>query len=293
MLRSILCLLSGAAALLLGGCTDRQEARPAVWVVRDADTTLYITGTVHLLPDGVDWHHGPIDRAIADADELITELSPEALAAAPATAQHYLYGPLDLSPETRFPAELRDDYRRFANAEMGRVPNMNRLDDWALALLMAQAVATDAGLEGDNGMDNGLVDTFNRAGKKHGGLETADDQFSRFDAIPQSEQRVMLHRMMAEIAAGNADDRLRETVAAWTRGDMAALAAIIDRDKAVAPGAHRLMLTERNQIWAGQLLERLKRPGTVLIAVGAGHLAGSESLIAELGARGIEARRLP
>ncbi|HEY0114242.1 MAG TPA: TraB/GumN family protein, partial [Allosphingosinicella sp.] len=42
----------------------------------------------------------------------------------------------------------------------------------------------------------------------------------------------------------------------------------------------------------GWLAQRMERPGTVLFAVGAGHLAGRDSVQSMLAARGIQARRI-
>ena len=97
---------------------------------------------------------------------------------------------------------------------------------------------------------------------------------------------------MRNIANGTADDRMMATVDAWARGDIDALAAIIERDAAKGPETYRLLLTVRNARWADQLDARMDRPGVVLVAVGAGHLAGPDSLLAQLAARGWTATRL-
>ncbi len=282
-----------AAAGLLSGCTSAPDrtATPAVWVVRDADTTLYITGTVHLLPDGLDWRTGPIRTAMEQAGELVTELDPDELERAPATAQAFLYGERTVPLSSRFPAELASDFADMAR-DLPSLPNMARLDDWAVALLLAQRVATEAGLDADNGMDGGLIAWFGDAGRPRSGLETAADQFGQFDAIPAQEQRRALVEMMRNIANGTADDRMMATVDAWARGDIDALAAIIERDAAKGPETYRLLLTVRNARWADQLDARMDRPGVVLVAVGAGHLAGPDSLLAQLAARGWTATRL-
>ena len=282
------------AALLLTGCSGavEQNARPAVWAVRETGTTIYLTGTVHLLPDGVNWRNGAIVGAIGDSDELVTELAPAQLARVSDVAKRYTYGDAMVQPRERFDLDLREDYIALEGNELPLVGTMAALDDWALALMLARVSADKAGMRAANGMDSALIQEFADARKPRLGLETAEDQFSAFDAIPMPEQRVMLNRLMRDIAAGRADDRLRDTVAAWSQGDMEALAAIIARDAADAPSTHHLLLTERNRKWAAWIERRLKQPGTVLVAVGAGHLAGPNSLIALLAARGIRAERL-
>ena len=45
-----------------------------MWVIRDADSTIYITGTIHMMPDGVKWDSEKLRDAIKDAKELWLEL---------------------------------------------------------------------------------------------------------------------------------------------------------------------------------------------------------------------------
>jgi uncharacterized protein len=292
-MRSYLAIV--VAALLLSGCgkSVEKKAFPAVWLLRDADTTIYLAGTVHLLPNATNWANGPIVQAMADADALVTELSPDELGAAPAVAQHYLYNDRSVPPASRFDPKLQKAFAALQSAKLPRQPRMDNLDDWALALLMAQTVAAEAELSGENGMDNGLIAAFDDAGKQRLGLETAADQFSRFDAIPAAEQRFMLNRLMRNIANDTADDQLTSIVDAWSGGNVTALAEIIARDAALAPQTHRLLLVERNHRWADWITDRMKRPGTILVAVGAGHLAGQDSLLEQLADRDLNAKRLP
>jgi uncharacterized protein len=292
MLRCL--LIYWLAALLLAGCSGgiEQKAVPAVWVVRATGTTIYLTGTVHLLPDDVNWRNGPIVAAIADADELVTELSPGQLARVGSVAERYTRGDAIIQPRERFDLDLRDDYAALEGDELPVVEAMAALDDWALALMLARVSADQADLSAANGMDSALIAEFASAGKARLGLETPEDQFAAFDAIPLPEQRRMLNRLMRDMAEGRADDRLRATVAAWSRGDMEALAAIVARDAAAAPSAHHLLLADRNRKWAQWIKQRLERPGTVLVAVGAGHLAGPDSLLSLLAAQGLQVERL-
>jgi uncharacterized protein len=282
------------AAQLLAGCSGAlpQKATPAVWAVRSDGTTIYLTGTIHLLPDNMDWRNGPIVAAMDDAQELVTELAPDQLARVATVAARYTHSYQMVQPRERFDLDLRDDYVALEGKELPIVGAMAALDDWALALMLARVSADRAGLSARNGMDGALIADFEAANKSQLGLETPEDQFAAFDAIAAPEQRKMLNRLMRDMAEERADDRLRATVDAWARGDLDALAALIARDAGDAPGAHQLLLVKRNRKWADWVALRLERPGTVLVAVGAGHLAGPDSLIALLGARGIRVERL-
>src|SRR5438270_5057597 len=50
-----------------------QAARPALWEISDADTTIYLFGTIHLLPDKLQWRTAAFDQAVAASNQLVVE----------------------------------------------------------------------------------------------------------------------------------------------------------------------------------------------------------------------------
>jgi uncharacterized protein YbaP (TraB family) len=52
------------------------------------------------------------------------------------------------------------------------------------------------------------------------------------------------------------------------------------------------LVVKRNAAWTRWLKQRLDRPGTVLFAVGAAHLAGPQSVQKMLAASGLQAKRV-
>ena len=67
-----------------GGCTA--AADPAMWVVKDADSTVYLLGTIHVLKPGVQWRSEKLDAALKSSDEFWMEAD---LQADPAIVQTY------------------------------------------------------------------------------------------------------------------------------------------------------------------------------------------------------------
>src|SRR3546814_20881324 len=49
-------------------------ARPALWKVADDDTTIWLFGTIHILPENIAWYAGPVAKAFDAASELVTEI---------------------------------------------------------------------------------------------------------------------------------------------------------------------------------------------------------------------------
>ncbi len=286
-------------ALLLSGCDAQrpQPVTPALWLVTDMDadrdrapSRTYLLGTVHVLPRRVHWHHGPLARAVAEADLLITELSPAELARAPAVAAALAPRRTPQPIAQRLAADEQAMLGRFAAQQRLALDGLSGLDDWAVALTLAQASGRAAQLSPGNGVDAQLMRHFRRSGRTVAGLERAEDQFEPMEAMALDDQRVMLRRAIRELPQAPA--RLRMLVATWSSGDMAALDAVIAEQQTRAPALHQSMLTDRNRRWLDRLDRLHQREGTRLVAVGAAHMVGPDGLPALLAERGYRVTRV-
>jgi uncharacterized protein YbaP (TraB family) len=79
---------------------------------------------------------------------------------------------------------------------------------------------------------------------------------------------------------------------AWKHGDQRVFVRMLGQLEKASPDTYRMMFTERNGRWADWIRARLQTPGTVFVAVGAGHLAGKDSLLVQLAERGIPSQRV-
>lgn len=283
-----------AAALLplllaaCGGAETGPKARPAIWLVEDSDTHIYILGTMHALPPGTDWDGGKVAEAIDAADELVMELSPTELAAAGGVFQELAPRNKPLAIETRLQGKALIGYRALETS--GRNFGAEGLDDWAVMVLMGQRIAQNAGLSPADGVEAGLTGKFEAAKKPIGGLETARAQLMLFETLDPAAQRTLLTR-----AAEEADTAVKDVgalTAAWARGDVAALEKVINEDIDSVPAARKAIITDRNRLWSAWAKRCMQRPGTVLVAVGAGHLVGADGMPAMLEAEGLTVKRV-
>lgn len=259
-----------------------------MWLVADDDTRIYLLGTMHALPRGTDWHGGKVAAAIATADELVMELSPAQAAAAGPAFQKLAPRTAPLPIDARLRGKALANYR--ALEDSGDEFGGDALDDWAIVVLIGQRVADNAGLEHASGVERGLTEKFQAAGKPIGGLETARGQLALFERLDPATQRILLTR-----AAAGADTAMAEVTAltaAWRRGDVPALAAMINEDVETVPEARRTIITDRNRRWSAWARQRMTRPGTVLVAVGAGHLVGTDGVPTLLAADGLTVTRV-
>jgi len=259
-----------------------------MWLVEDQDTRIYLLGTMHALPRGTDWDEGKVADAIEAADELVLELSPDELAAAGNVFQELAPRKGPLAIEARLQGKALIGYRALETS--GRDFGAEGLDDWAVMVLMGQRVAQNARLSPADGVETGLTEKFEAAGKPIGGLETARGQLMLFERLDPAVQRALLTRAAEE--SGTAVKDVGALTAAWGRGDVAALEKVINEDVDSVPAARTAIITDRNRRWSAWAKRRMLQPGTVLMAVGAGHLVGTDGVPTMLEAEGLKVTRV-
>lgn len=279
-------VLIGLAALLPSCDRPRPvEARPALYRLQDADTVIWLLGTVHVLPERVQWETPAIVEAERSADTLVTELPAIDPHVASETFARIGKG-AGLPPIIeRVPPALRPKLEALAARVQLSLDDLSGMKSWAAALTLSAATAgADSNASAAAGVDAVIGQRL--AGKTRIGLETLSGQLGLFDALTEDDQR----RLLADAVAG--DGNYRATLDAWARGDEARIAALVARPFADAPVIEAVLLTRRNARWAAWIGARMAAPGRVLVAVGAGHLAGPKSVIARLRAAGWKVRRV-
>lgn len=287
-------IAAALAALSIAGCAaPRAEAarRPALWAISDSDTKIYLFGTFHLLPAGHPWRSGKIDSALARSGELVTEIGVADDTSEAAQAIVALGMARGLPPLIeRVPVDRRDELRQIVSESGIPVAALDRLETWAAALSLMGVMFKRLGLSGEAGVETGLTLDYKRAGKPIRGLETVAEQIGFFDTLSEDAQRTFLVGLLED------PEEMRQQFArmldAWSVGDVEGIAATFNEDVNLSGELRELLLRRRNAKWADWLAHRLDRPGTIFVAVGAGHLAGPDSVQAMLKARGLKARRL-
>jgi uncharacterized protein YbaP (TraB family) len=266
-------------------------ARPALWAVKDADTTIYLFGTVHLLPNDADWHDATLDRAVADSQALYIELTDDDPGNMMALVLRY---GLDAAHPLSSQLDADEQQRLRTVATEAGVPGgmqaLNVMRPWLAALTLTTAPLLKAGLDPEHGVDKQLKAQMSAAGKPVFGLETAEQQMRFLADLPQEVQLDFLRSAMRDADKG--PTQLPRLIDAWKDGDVATIARLEDEDmRQTAPELYQRLLVQRNEAWATKIAALLQQPGTVFIAVGAAHLAGPDSVQAQLHKLGIEAAR--
>lgn len=262
---------------------------PALWKVADEDTTIYLFGTVHILPQGIEWYDATIAEALAGSDIIVTEIpmDPASEAAMGQLAQAKGTLPAGTTLRSLLTAEQTTTYEA-ALAKIGAPPAaFDTYKPWLTGLTLSLIPLMQQGYTPGAGVEKVLLD---KAGDKpQGALETAEFQLGIFDGMEQSAQITF----MMEAASGMDEvaPMLNRMVTEWAKGDADQLAEVMNEgmeDPAVADA----LLYSRNANWAEWIDARMDEPGTVFIAVGAGHLAGAKSVQDYLTEKGITVARV-
>ena len=296
-LKSLLRPLSAVSALFLGlgGGAEAREperGRPALWVVSDPDTTVYLFGTIHLLPKGVDWQSSKLSDALAKSDELVIEtIIDEKNPMLFMNALNSLAARPDLPPLRQRVSEDKRTALDAAVKASGLPPMVyDRLETWAAAFLLLGSKFRGIGLAAEDGVELVLRKSFLERQRPIEALETNVEQLGFFDRLPEDAQRALL-----EGAIGTDKDMKSEFGAmldAWKIGDVEKIAKTFDKDLAETPALRDALMIQRNRNWAQWIDKRMAEPGSVMLAVGAGHLAGSESVQRHLEAKGYRVERV-
>jgi len=240
------------------------DIQPALFAVSDADTTVYIFGTFHALDGQTDWFKSRVRGAFEGSDELVLEtLVPE-------------------GPE---------------KAQLATMPRWRAMMTPSASFLATTRMAINAGrsqgMQVDNGADMVLRHAAEAEGKPVEGLETLESQLAMFTKMPAAAREPKAGEPVPETSPMDSLSKaMSEMQNAWKHGDQSVFVRMLGQLNQASPTTYRMMFTERNGRWADWIRARLQTPGTVFVAVGAGHLAGNDSLLVQLAQRGIPSQRI-
>jgi len=266
------------------------DADPALWVVKDKDTTIYLFGTIHVLKPGLSWFDDGVKKAFDSSDELVLEMvQPDQ-----ATMQNIVLSKAySLSGPTlteRLPEADRGNYLKAMNS-LGIPPAaFDRAQPWFAATNLSLLPLMKLGYDPKSGPETVLTEAAATEKKAIEGLETPEQQIGYLAGLPEKVQMAFLESTLKDLP--KTEETMNGMVAAWSRGDPDALAKFMNDGLDDSPELAKTLLFDRNARWAQWIKARLDKPGTVFVAVGAGHLAGRQSVIDQLKTLKIKAKRV-
>lgn len=243
------------------------DAHPALWVVNDEDTIIYLFGTFHALDGKSEWFNDEVRTAFSGSRELVLET---------------------IVPDTlRKPVTQRPSPRGVGMQTVGPFAGSA---SFLTTSKMVMSAGRSQGMSTDQGADTVLRRAADDAGMPVHGLETFDFQIGMFGKMQGAKppaDPAEAARTKAAVAAVLA--RLQTD---WNHGDVEGFVPMLQQMEARSPGTYKLLFNDRNNRWAYWIAKRLQQPGVVFVAVGAGHLAGKDSVQHKLSLYGIRTARV-
>ncbi|MEO0501205.1 MAG: TraB/GumN family protein [Pseudomonadota bacterium] len=267
-----------------------RDADPALFRLGDKDTTVYLFGTFHLLDGKTSW----FDEAVRDAFETADELVIETVTPDPAIVAEIITARAIDPTGTPLSATMTPGKFERLVAETAKLglpaAALEPMDPWFAAITLVGLQYAKLGLTPENGADQILRNAAEADGKPVSGLEEFAWQIDLFDTLSEPQQVAFLEAGLDDLV--DLDMMVGALVEGWNEGDIDTVAALVNDGFAADAALRDRLLTDRNGNWADWIEQRLETPGTVFMAVGVGHLAGTGSVQDQLADRGIETERV-
>ena len=278
-------------AALEGARETNGSGAPAMWTLSDDDTEIHIFGTVHLLRPDLNWRTEAFDTALAGADTIVFEVDMKSEAAQRAIATDFLArGMYDDGRTLREVLSPFDEAIVSAAFDSLGVPldAMNTFEPWMASVNLGVMKLVADGYDPNSGVETVIESEAAEAGKSFAFLETISQQSDAFDLLPEDEQISMLYE--SALLLEESPQMLDLLVDEWADGDVAGIASLVASPEGVgfSDAAYNSLLVKRNRNWVPQIEAMLDEPGSIFVAVGAGHLAGPDSVITMLRDKGYE-----
>ena len=249
------------------------RAEPPVWVIKDADSTITLFGSIHLLPQ-VHWKPKAVTDALRTADDVWFEipLDPASQLAGSQSAIRFAMLPSGQTLRSLLDAPTRARLEKIAPTLNLAPAYLDRLQPWMADLVLSQAFVDKAGARASQGVEMVLFKEV-PPGAQLKSFETGEQQIRMLATLPVKEQIAGLAETLRQIE--EEPEAFDDIVADWVRGDLSGLAEeALEPIRKASPLYFDVMITRRNADWVKQIKQRLAGSGETLMVVGVGHLVG-------------------
>jgi len=269
----------------------QSAGHPALWVVKGPQSTVYLFGSVHLLPKDRQWRTPQLNAAVESSQTLWLEVTG---ADDPKIAQPIL---MELGIDAAHPLSSKLSKEQLAKLDTeAKTFNMSEallepMRPWFAALTLGVAPLLQSGADSNSGVESILTAEFKKRQRQVAGFETLSQQFHFFADLPPKTELDYLNLTIDDFAKGQA--QFKQLVDAWFQGDQERLDSIVDRQWRIEhPEIYEVLIAKRNRYFAQRIEDLIKGEGTSFVAIGAGHYVGPDGVIALLAQDGFQVQKL-
>lgn len=286
-------LIAGMAAALAVAFAGQAPAAPAMWAVRDKDSTIYLFGSMHILEPGVQWRTRAFDAAYARSSTLWFETDNASLT--DKAKMNDLVQRFGLDEAHPLSGKLNAEDRAALKATLAAagIPEagMERLRPWIAALVLTILPYRRNGFDSQAGADAVVSEAAAKDKKTLRAFETVDASAHLLADLPEPVQIQLLEDALQEKGRPVVD--IRAIQKAWVSGDLVKLGPLLVADmRKQRPDLYEALIHRRNGAWADTLTQEMKGAGVQMVEVGALHMVGDEGLPALMRARGFKVVRV-
>lgn len=282
--------------MMLGVGTASAEApKPLLWKVSDADNSLYLLGSFHMLKAEDYPLAKSTDVAFDDAEQVYFEITPDE-ANNPALGQKMTQAAMRTDGKTLQQSVSAETWKKFEDyAAKNNLPtaNFQSFEAWFVGLILTLTETQKIGMESALGLDKHFMDRAAKSGKPGKGLETGDSQIAIFDNMTAKQQEQFLQEALGDSDKLKAE--MEKLHSAWRKGDDKALFKKLTSDmRKNSPELYQIINLDRNKAWLPKLEDLLKTNTNddILVVVGAMHLVGNDGVVKMLKDKGYKVERM-
>ena len=272
--------------------TPEIASGPAIWRVRSGESTVYLFGSIHILPNGYRWLTPRIVGAMNASDLFVFEVQIDKDARAEERDFLSKNGVLRQRQTIRgvlTPGEF-DRYATVMQAAGLSAHDYERYRPWLASLMLGLAYLHPDDLTALKGADDEVMKFAREHDRPSLYLETAQQQLELLTSGSEESQIAELRHLIDTLPGSREiESKLLE---AWSSGDIDRLTAVLGGIFNPSPETERFLLSRRNHLWLAVIDPLLQRPGTAMVTVGAAHIAGSNGLIALICGEGYRIEKL-
>jgi hypothetical protein len=289
-----------AFALVLAFAPDVASARtdrppePALWRMSAGKSTVYLFGSIHMLPRDWRWRTKAIDAAIRSSDVFVfeTALIPKDIG----KMRRYVRENGTLPRGHVLSNMLSPRGFRDFNKALTLTPldpeSVNSMRPWLALMVLGDYQIQNGPLRSfaEEGVDFAIEQEAQAARKPVRHLETAESQFEILIQTTPDDDIAGFEADLHDLL--NADDKYRRLLEGWTVGSQTAIAKVLTEEAERNPGETKLLLDKRNRNWVPQIESMMVSKQTIFVTAGAAHFVGPGSVLDILCVRGWKVQRI-
>ncbi|WP_417319902.1 TraB/GumN family protein [Emcibacter sp.] len=286
----VVIIFSGGAVQAAEGLPT--TATPALWKIEKEEATVYFLGSFHVLPKGLTWYQGNVQKAFDETDVFVMETVMDAKGQGEIAMLMMSNSmlPQGYSLNTLLDAEHYQKALKLTQPMGLAEAQVNRLQPWYLAIMLSVQTIVANGLDPQSGVDHVLQGRATQTGKAISGLETTKEQIEALAHHPLEVQTAMLKDTLDKM--DQFDDYMNSYIAAWASGDAEQIENTMLKEMKTYPSMYDALLVNRNKKWVSPLVELINSGKQVLVVVGMAHLVGEDSVLNMLEEKGYKVERI-